>query len=187
MHASYGLLWQKCARCRSETFSAKSRSSTSFFLFALREKTNSILEITLAITSPQRRYQVKLRYLFGSKDLQGFNNKHKFTSMTGFIIILFLQFRVQDVHIKKETIFAVTVLNFMPIAHSNVQLRMRSWEYIKLETRFLVWTNAMVALWRTAVKGRGTAKLVGTVCREHAVVLELKWLFQRQEPVSCCV
>lgn len=58
--------------------------------------------------------------------------------MTGFIIILFLQFRVQDVHIKKEKISAVTVLNFMPLAHSNVQLRMRSWEYIKLETRFLV-------------------------------------------------
>lgn len=58
--------------------------------------------------------------------------------MTGFIIILFLQFRVQDVHIKKEKIFAVTVLNFMSLAHSNVQLKMRSWEYIKLETRVLV-------------------------------------------------
>lgn len=90
------------------------------------------------LKSPQRRYQVKLRHLFGSKDLQGINNKHKFTSMTGFIIILFLQFRVQEVHIKKEKIFAVTVLNFMPLAHSNVQLRMRSREYIKLETRFLV-------------------------------------------------
>lgn len=58
--------------------------------------------------------------------------------MTGFIIILFLQFRVQEVHVKKEKIFAVAVLNFTPLTHSNVQLRMRSWEYIKLETRFLV-------------------------------------------------